>query len=85
MMLENHTGITGFQSSPGFESRKKWPPQDGTGGSAFSKQLRQNANHQPASTEADIAGRYGFGHPAGQKRTRPLAQYTANGLASPGH
>jgi len=45
---------------------------------AFSKQLLRNANHQPAR-------RGKSGDTAGKKRTRPLAQYTANGLASPGH
>ena len=33
----------------------------------------------PACEEGEV------GDAAGKKRTRPLAQYTANGLASPGH
>jgi hypothetical protein len=51
-------------------------------GCAFSKHCLRNANHQPARSAPEAGPGEAKATP---KKTRPSAQYNANGLASPGH
>jgi hypothetical protein len=84
---QNRAGIMDFQGFLEAESRMESGRRRTLGESRIQLAIARNANHQPARMRL-VSRQLAWGEvgdTAGKKRTRPLAQYTANGLASPGH
>jgi hypothetical protein len=66
---------------------KKAAPQDGVSGNRIQQTIAAERKSPACEDAAGIGTEAlgGDGQSCRKKRTRPSAQYTANGLASPGH
>jgi hypothetical protein len=84
---QNRAGIMDFQGFLEAESRAESRRRRTLGESriqqAIAAERKSPACEDAAGITAACLGE--VGDAAGKKRTRPSAQYTANGLASPGH
>jgi hypothetical protein len=75
---QNRAEIMDFQRFLETESREEGGRRRTLGESRIEQAIAAERK-SPACEEGEV------GDMAGKKRTRPSAQYTANGLASPGH
>jgi hypothetical protein len=75
---QNQSGIMDFQRFLEAESREEGGRRRTLGESRIEQAIAAERK-SPACEEGEV------GDMSGKKRTRPSAQYTANGLASPGH